>query len=72
MYLDFKRNLGTTDKIIRVGTGLSIIALAFKLTRWFKIIATIISTLLFVDVACGYCILYDLMGWSTKKSKSSS
>ena len=65
--LDFKKNLGTTDRVIRICIGLLLIAFAFILTGWLETLAIILAILLIIGAAFGYCIVYDLIGWSTRK-----
>lgn len=67
MNLDFNKNLGNTDRIIRAATGLVLMTLVFTkvLKGWQAILATIISICQFFDAIFSYCILYDILGCST-------
>jgi len=47
MILKYRKNVGTTDRIIR----------------------GIIATMLFISVIFSYCMVYDLMGCSTRKKQ---
>lgn len=69
MKLDFKKNVGTTDKIIRASIGvlLLVFGLTEIITGWFKTLAIIFAILLFVTVIFSYCSIYDLLGKSTRK-----
>lgn len=64
--MDLKKNLGSTDRIIRACIGLLFIVSAFILTGWLETLAIILAILLIIDAAFGYCIVYDLAGRSTR------
>jgi hypothetical protein len=59
----FKANEGTADRVIRAIVGLVFIYLGHIYTPWLYIIAA----LGLITAADGFCGLYWLMGWSTKK-----
>lgn len=69
MKLDLKPNLGTIDRVIRAIISLSLIMIAYSkmLTGWLGALSIIFGILLFIDAILGYCIVYDLAGWSTLK-----
>lgn len=56
MKLDFKKNLGSTDKTIRVGIALILIVLVYNktLTGWLGIFVTIFAILQFIEVSFSY------------------
>ncbi|MBU0535745.1 MAG: DUF2892 domain-containing protein [Nanoarchaeota archaeon] len=59
----FTPNEGKTDRIIRVLVGLAFIALGYMYTPWLYVIAAISL----ITAADGFCLLYWLFGWTTKK-----
>ncbi len=61
-----KKNIGTTDRIIRIILGVAILALGYYYQNWWGIIGLIpLATGL-----VGWCGLYTLFGMSTKKNES--
>ena len=58
-----KKNVGTTDKIVRVIVGVLIILLGLYFKSWWGVIGIIpLATGLI-----GYCTLYNLLGINTCK-----
>ena len=68
MEFNFKKNLGTTDRVIRTLLGIILIALVIGkvLTGWLGTLLIVFAIFLFVDAFFSYWIGYDLMGWSTR------
>ena len=60
-----KRNVGSTDRIIRVIVGIVIIGIGIIFKSWWGII----GFLPIITAAAGYCTLYSLFGISTCKVK---
>lgn len=60
-----KCNIGTTDKIVRVITGLIVIAVGCYLNTWWGLIGLLP---IFTSII-GWCGLYTLLGISTCKIK---
>lgn len=69
MELSLIKNIGKIDKIIRVSIGIILMTLVFtKKLRGCKATgASVISAFQFISAISNYCILYDLLGISTKK-----
>ncbi|MCK9281824.1 MAG: DUF2892 domain-containing protein [Melioribacteraceae bacterium] len=60
-----KKNIGSTDKIIRVVIGLAIIGWGLYAQSWWGLIGLIPL----VTVATGFCGLYTLLGMNTCEVK---
>ncbi len=60
-----KKNVGTTDKVVRVVLGLAIIALGIYYGSWWGLLGLI----LLATAAFSWCGLYALFGISTTKAK---
>ena len=58
-----KKNIGTTDKVIRIIVGVIIIILGFVFKSWWGII----GILPLITAAIGWCPPYALLGISTRK-----
>ena len=58
-----KRNVGKTDRAIRIVIGLAILAVAFYFKSWWGLLAIIPLATAFT----GLCGLYSLLGISTCK-----
>jgi hypothetical protein len=62
------RNIGTTDKIIRIILGIVIIVLGFVFSTWWGLIGILpLGTALI-----NWCPLYRIFGWSTHKAKEAT
>lgn len=61
------KNLGTSDRIIRVVLGLAIIAGGFYYSSWFGVLGLVPV----ITAAIGWCGLYSIIGISTCKIKDS-
>jgi hypothetical protein len=62
------RNIGTTDKIIRIILGIVIIVLGFVFSTWWGLIGILpLGTALI-----NWCPLYRVFGWSTYKTKEAA
>jgi hypothetical protein len=65
--LDMKKNVGATDKWIRIVAGLVLLALVFVIKsdwRWLGLIGVILLGTAFMN----FCPIYKLFGISTNKS----
>ncbi|MCX7797009.1 MAG: DUF2892 domain-containing protein [Melioribacter sp.] len=60
-----KKNVGTTDKILRIVIGILIIAIGIITQSWWGLIGLIPI----VTALIGWCPLYLLFGLSTCKTK---
>ena len=63
-----KKNVGSTDRVIRVILGIIVLSLLFIIEgnlKWFGLIGLIPL----ITGLIGYCPLYTLLKASTKKSK---
>lgn len=60
-----KRNVGPTDRIIRLILGVIIILLGVVFNSWWGLI----GVLVFLTGLVGWCSLYSLFGISTSKIK---
>ncbi len=66
------KNLGSTDKIVRVVLGITISYFAYSTTiktLWVELLLYIISVILLVTTAISFCPLYKLFKISTYKVK---
>jgi len=72
MYLDFKRNLCTEERIIRATVGLLTLKLSGckEIPKQQSNFLKVFSLSLFIDSLLSYCLLNDIMGWSKKEDKS--
>jgi len=62
-----KKNMGTTDKTIRIVIGIILIVLGVLNTAWLLVIIGLIPL---ITGLIGYCPLYTLLGISTCKVKT--
>ena len=64
-----KKNMSTTDRIIRAVIAVLFGVLIFTNTvsGLLAIILGVIAAILLITAAIGFCPLYALFGWSTKK-----
>lgn len=71
MYLDFKKNLSTEERFIRSTIGLLLLKLSYNKTipKQQSNFLKVFSLSLFIDSLFTYCLLNDIMGWSTKGRK---
>ncbi|WHH58329.1 DUF2892 domain-containing protein [Petroclostridium sp. X23] len=71
MDLDFEKNLGITERIIRAVISLLLLGLAFsKISKkWLATITKVFAIISLVEALFAYCFVHDLMGWSTRKTK---
>jgi hypothetical protein len=60
-----KKNVGSTDKVIRIVLGLGIAALGFYYQSWWGLLAIIPLATAFIS----FCGLYTIFGISTCPSK---
>ncbi|MFA7289793.1 MAG: DUF2892 domain-containing protein [Melioribacteraceae bacterium] len=60
-----KKNIGSTDKVVRVVIGLAIIGWGLYAQSWWGLIGVIPL----VTVATGFCGLYTLIGMDTCEVK---
>ena len=63
------QNLGTTDRFIRAVIALVIMASIFlnMITGLIGIFPLVLMIFLWITARIGYCPVYKLLGWSTKK-----
>ncbi|SEL40742.1 Protein of unknown function [Chitinophaga rupis] len=66
-----KKNMGTTDRIIRIAAALVLGYLAYyKITNAnLVLVLTIVSIILFITAAFGTCPLYTILGIQTTPRK---
>ncbi|MCF6305990.1 MAG: DUF2892 domain-containing protein [Rhodobacteraceae bacterium] len=65
----FKKNIGATDRIIRIMIGVALIAAYFLLPNLpFGIVALLVGIIAIGTAAINSCLLYTILGLSTKKS----
>lgn len=69
--LTFRKNLSDLDRLIRFIIGVVLLMLVYDrvLKGQTGLFATIIGISKIADSIMGYCIFYDLMGWSTRKTE---
>jgi hypothetical protein len=62
-----KKNIGTFDRIIRLGLGIILLAVALVVVNalWFKIVLIILAVFSFYQALTSWCLLYQLMGKNT-------
>jgi hypothetical protein len=60
-----KRNLGDTERVIRVIIGIIVFAIGFYYHSWWGLLGLIP----FVTGIIAWCPIYALLGWSTYKPK---
>ncbi len=65
--MEFYRNLGTTDRIVRTILAFAIIATGFLFTGVVSIVLWIAAAILLVNAATGFCGLYATLGIKTYK-----
>lgn len=63
------KNMGQTDRIIRVVVGVLAMILFFTLTGGLKWLALIVGLLMLATAAMGSCPPYRLLGINTCKSR---
>jgi len=66
-----KKNMGTTDRTIRILVAVIIAVLYFAnvISGTLAIILLILAGIFVVTSILGFCPLYVLFGWSTKKKE---
>jgi hypothetical protein len=66
-----KKNMGSTDKLIRLGVAIILIVLYYKsvLTGPLGIIALVVALLLTITSLFSFCPLYTLFGIKTCKKE---
>jgi hypothetical protein len=64
-----KRNVGQTDRIIRVIVGIALLALGFfgNISGWLGWVLMILGAILLVTGIIGFCPIYALLKTSTNK-----
>ncbi len=65
-----KRNMGSNDKLIRLGAAIVLIILFYKevITGTLGIIALVVALILTITSLIGFCPLYALFGIKTCRS----
>jgi hypothetical protein len=66
--MDMKKNIGSTDRWIRIIIGLGILALGLAFKSWWGLL----GLLPLATAAIGYCGLYTLLGVNTCRTKQPS
>lgn len=64
-----KRNEGTIDRIMRIIAGLVLLYLATTQIGWVMYVLLAVGIIVTLTGAIGYCGLYSLMGWNTRKAQ---
>lgn len=67
-----KKNVGSTDKIIRIILAIAIGYFAFTTsfeTAWYQIALYIVAALLLITSILGYCLCYSVFKINTCKTK---
>ncbi len=65
----FKNNIGSTDRIIRIAIGVALIAAFFFVpTMPLRFVALIAGVIAIGTAVINSCLLYTILGLSTKKS----
>ncbi len=64
----FKKNIGATDRIIRIVIGVALVAAYFLLPNLpFGIVALLVGIIAIGTAVINSCLLYTILGLSTKK-----
>jgi len=63
----FKPNEGTTDRVIRLILGLTLVIVGFFVKGLISVLLIILGIILFITGVTGFCGLYALLGINTKK-----
>lgn len=61
------QNESTTDRIIRAIVGLILLVVAYLLSGILSIILYVVAAVSLFTASTGFCALYKLFGYSTKK-----
>jgi hypothetical protein len=66
-----KNNMGSIDRIIRavVAVLLGVLIFTNVISGTLAVVLGVIAVILLVTALLGFCPLYTLFGWSTKKGK---
>lgn len=65
----FKKNIGSADRIIRIVIGVALIAAYFMIPSMpFGIVALIAGVIAIGTAVINSCLLYTILGLSSKKS----
>jgi len=64
-YLDMKKNVGTTDKVIRIVIGVGIAAAGIYYQSWWGLLAIVPFATAFMS----FCGLYTILGINTCPAK---
>jgi hypothetical protein len=64
------KNMGSTDKLIRLGVSIVLIVFYYKqvLTGTFGILSLLIALGLTLTSLLSFCPIYSIFGWKTSKS----
>lgn len=64
-------NLGMTERVIRIGIGVILLALAglAELPTWGTIVALVVALIAIVTGTVGFCPAWKLLGIDTRESK---
>lgn len=61
-----KKNIGTTDRLIRFGIGVLLLLLAWWFSSWILLAAALFT---FYEAAASWCVMYQLLGKSSCELK---
>lgn len=66
-----KKNMGSTDKLVRVIIAILIAVLYFTgvLKGTLGIVLLVLAGIFIVTSLVGFCPLYTILGWNTRKAK---
>jgi hypothetical protein len=59
------KNIGLTDRLIRVGIGLVLMILAFFSSGWLALIFSLSALFCFFEGMMSWCLFYQLIGKSS-------
>ena len=62
-----KKNIGTFDRIIRLGLGVILIAVALVWVSilWIKVVVILLALFCFYEALASWCLFYQLIGRNT-------
>jgi hypothetical protein len=56
------KNIGLTDRLIRIGIGAVLIILAFFSSGWFALFFSLLALFCFFEGMMSWCLFYQLIG----------
>lgn len=65
--LGFDKNVGSTDRVLRLASGAAVIVLGWALgaPRWASIAMTVLGVMWFATGVLSKCSIYYMLGYST-------